>query len=233
MSSRKPPFSGDALLQHILEDPRSFVDAGRACDLLHQFLEGYPLDKLKSLLHQDNPLVLEAATWIASELGHGSSDLLWDVIPLLSHHLAAIRISALEVVAINSVGSTRGEYAKVPPAMQDPDPFVAQQALFLMANAEAEQLRAAQEHFETVPNARTHQLGLRRLIGGSKCAMADVDWWLHNEDTLIRRYFAVWAARNSQVCAQFLPTLAKSDDQAVRMFAERRLLNTADVEDME
>lgn len=122
---------------------RGVADGREVNELLSQFFSGYPLDKLRPLLHSQSKRTAEDATWLASELGSLGASLLDEVPRLLGHPLRGVRFDALDVVLVNATADHGALLADAVLLISDPDRAVRWQALQFLARATDEQLAAS------------------------------------------------------------------------------------------
>ena len=60
---------GSKLIHELLTDSAKFNEEGRSYQLLKEYFDEFPLETLRPLLSNNDPLVRRAAVWIVSELG--------------------------------------------------------------------------------------------------------------------------------------------------------------------
>ena len=213
-----PTDRGDELFNHIVAGGNGEA----ANDLLGEFYQGYPLERLRALLHAQNDEAVRTGAFIASELGRRFAPLLDETPRLLEHPIDYVRSDALDVVLMNATASSHGDLlAQAVLLVQDPHSGVRFKALRFLAGADIEQLRAARDHSEhpvIVPllawliNAATQPVDTEEILAR-----------LGDDDALIRRFAAVLAARTSNLDVNPLEQAVTSADSEVASFAKAEL----------
>jgi len=213
---------GDELIQ-LLSRSRQTVDdesIGEAAnDLLAEFLTGYPLQRLRVLLHSADPDAVKSGVFILSELGAGAAPLVDEVPRLLHHQVRWVRGFALDP-ALVATGPDDGEViAQAVALVRDPDAGVRWKAMRTLARLSEDQRAAADQHL------RDDELQpLLAWLGSADAAAITVR--LVDDDELTRRFAGIAAARVNLTNGgdrALLELAATSPDEELASFAESEL----------
>jgi hypothetical protein len=173
------------------------------------------------LLLNDDPEIVKAGAWIASELGGKGKSLLDAVFPLLEHPDSRVRFSVIDCILLWADSSHGLQLASVLRLLSDSESRVRWKALEFLSRASKEQLSAALLYLEIFEPQSKNIQGLRALLRAEKPldAMAS----LQDSDELIRKYGAVLARRLAHVSKEPLLFAASLDDVDVKDFAKTSL----------
>jgi hypothetical protein len=131
---------GDELLARVLSGDE--WSSGISNDLLNEFFRGYPIEKLVTLLRNDNEKVVQSGAWIASELARDARPILRDLIPLFDYPNAKVRYSCVET-ALTAATDEDGEVmGNAVSRIIDDERAVRRMAFELMARADHSPLAA-------------------------------------------------------------------------------------------
>jgi hypothetical protein len=132
---------GDELLTRVLSGDEWGSGVGN--ELLQQFGDGYPVEKLSTLLQSDNEKAIEDGVWIASELGAGAKPILGDLLPLYDYPNRRIKYYAVEL-ALTAATEQEGEViAHAVMLIRDPERPVRRASFELLTRAESARLAAS------------------------------------------------------------------------------------------
>ncbi len=204
---------GDQLLNQVL----TASDDAAVQQLLTAFWHGYPVEKLRVLLHSPDEHAVKAGSWIASELATASAPLLADIAPLLNHPLRYVRYFALDTVLLNATPGHGAILARAIALIEDPDDAVRSKALALLARATDEQLRAS------VPYLAPPLLTLVRWLTHKPVTATEtqeVQTRLNDRNPLIQLFAVAKAARCGQEHPHLLEQAAQHSDAEMRAFAQ-------------
>ena len=104
-------------------------------ELLKEFQQGYPISKLRLLLRAHDEGVVEAAVWIASELGSDAMPLFSDIADLLRHASLKVRFFALDCLTVNAQPKDVRAVNVGLDLIEDPEPSVKWKALMFLSSA--------------------------------------------------------------------------------------------------
>jgi hypothetical protein len=96
------------LLHELSVNPRKFDEQGRGYQLLQVFFRGLPVETLRPLLQDPDPLVQRTGGFVASELGRNAAAVVCDVVALLTSSDIHAQNSAMEVLTVCGVGERLG-----------------------------------------------------------------------------------------------------------------------------
>ena len=214
--------SGQRMIRELLDDPIEFNKRGRAYQLLQQYFDGFPSETLRPLLRSHDAMVQRAAVFVVSELGADACHLANDVVPLTASTDRYLKYLALEVVAVCSQGEATNTFAHVVQSLRSDDDVVRGLAMRLVANANAQQLRAALGFFQTPASSdRLDEHGLSVLLEGESVQPGEIRRMLDHSEPLLRKYGAMAAKRLMKAFPELLVTATSIEDQDVRQFCER------------
>ena len=187
-----------------------------AGDLFDEFSTGFPLERLRELIHSDSEPAVRAAAWIASELGDRVAPVLEDVSTLLDSPIRYARFFAIDAVLAASTSAHGRLIAKAIDRLADGDDAVRWKAVQFLARASGAQLTAG------VPYLQDEQL---RVLTAwlSDPEPADIIARLAAEDRLSRVFAAAAAARLANEDRGPLDAAATMADTEVNSFAKEQL----------
>jgi len=142
--------SADELLER-LQSGDDDDDGEIANALLKAFYGGYPVERLRTLLYSDNPLVAARGAWLASELTRGGRRLLADYHQLLRHPVAEVRYEIVNAILYSASADDGELVAAALRTAGDPDPLVRSRVPWLLAHARLEMLAAAVPYCQGEP----------------------------------------------------------------------------------
>lgn len=211
-----------SLLERISTDPDS--NSQRIGDLTNQLLRefhrGYPLERLRTLLHSEDERLVNTGIWIASELGEKGKPLLSDVLVLIKHPLKRVRFFTIDCILLWAGPSNKPELASAASMIDDPESAVRWKAMNFLWRASREQLLAALSHFEMTQPDSVHFRGLNWLLSRDAGNPEEVKDALRNQDSRMRKYEVVAAARMSPNNSEPLFYSASLEDPDVKDFAD-------------
>ncbi|HZR64395.1 MAG TPA: hypothetical protein VFA85_04555 [Terriglobales bacterium] len=208
----------EKLVQRLTEQPRSSKAGVMMNDLLAEFQLGYPLENLRSLLHNEDQDVANVGAWIASELGTWGEQLLPDVLPLLRHPSKNVRFSVIDCILLWATDGV--ELSAAIKLTEDSESSVRWKAMDFLSLATKDQLQLALSYLEEVEPNSTHVRGLRWLLSPDASDAIKVKAALQDENSLIRKYAVVAATRISKTNREPLSYAASLTDPDVKNFAE-------------
>lgn len=208
---------GDRLLAHVA----SGGNRRAANELLGEFFNGYPVEKLLSLLYSQNEEAVKAGAFIAAELGDRFAPLVNELPRLLDHHLRAVRFDALDAVLENATADHGDITARAVLLVEDADEAVRWKALRFLARATYEQLASSVPRIDdsSIAELTAWLLKSERADADRRQVLAR----LKHEDNLTRMFAAVSAARLSEIDVIPLQHAAASSDPQISSFARDEL----------
>jgi hypothetical protein len=207
------------LIADLLSDPEKFTRNGSGNSLLKQFLRGYPIDRLGSLLRNENTAIIKPAIWIASELAAAATPFLPEAIALADHPDPYIRHYALEVIMQSTVNTQQGDFARVVEKLNDPEAPVAGKAVSLVAHATDDQLAGSKQKFEKDQPSSSHIAGLSALLKVRSLKPEDIEAMIKGPDLLGRKYGLAAAERLYKKFPHLLEVASMSQDSFIRQRA--------------
>jgi hypothetical protein len=210
----------DRLVAELLFTPEEFEQRGLANELLKQFLRGYPIIELQTLLRHPDGGVKRAAIWIASELPSYAPALLGDAVRAISSPDRYVRYYALDVVVLGAVGEFEEEYAQVVLAL---DPAVKDHALFLVSSATNDRLLAAMRGIEKLNPSSYHLAGLRALMEAPSVSPKKIEDMIEADSEVDRLYGLAIAERSYGAYPDLLQIAARSNDTLIASLANHML----------
>lgn len=213
----------DQLVNDLFSDPHGFREKGDGNELLNQFLRGYPLDKLRLLLHHQHEEVVATGIWIASELGHEAAAFVNDAVAALQHPNNRIRYFALDVIALGTRGQKDAEFFQIVKRLEDSDVAVRQRALELLSSATDQQLISATSRFALEEHYSPHATLLRLLLRKQSSDVAEVEEMIRSGDGLRIKYGIAIAERLYRSYPQLLELAASLEEEEYRSVAEHML----------
>jgi len=208
---------GDKLLARLMHGDAGGGDLEN--ELLKEFQHGYPINKLRLLLRAQDEEVVEAAVWIASELGADATPIFADIADLLRHPSLKVRFFALDCLTANAQPEDVRAVNLGLDLIDDPEPSVRWKALMFLSRAPEMVLRAA-FNVLVVEAAGVKQRGLDLLLHASaSCDSAAIIAGLSDSNAVMRRYAAATAARVAHSDRGPLLQAMESPDPTVKQFA--------------
>lgn len=192
---------------------------GDANGLLSEFARGYPLDRLRELLRSEDPAVVSAGAFIASELGSRAGQLIDEFGTLLGHPERRVRFDILDSVLVCAGESQGPLIARAASLVTDPDSAVRWKAYGFLARAAESQLAAALP-YAADRDLRTH---LAWLAGPSSESHEEVVARLGSVHEFTRRFAVAAAARPGRSDETALEIAASSQDELAAKLARQAL----------
>jgi HEAT repeat protein len=212
------------LMDTLLSDPEGFYARGDGNELLKQFLRGYSLDKLRSLLHHPNERVVATGIWISSELGQDAAAFVNEAVGALQHPNKRIRYFALDVIMLGTTtGEYKSEFFQIVKRLEDADVAVRQKALELLSRAIDKQLISAIDHFETEEHGSLHPDLLHRLLRSRSSDPAEIEEMIRSGDRLRSQYGIAIAERVYDIYPHLLNIAANLEDEEYGSIAKNML----------
>jgi hypothetical protein len=186
-----------------------------ATELLNEIFDGFPVERLRPLLHSNDEGAVRAGAWIASELGEEFEPLMTEVGRLLDHPVRDARFFALDIVLNRATGELGSEIAQAVALSGDADDAVRWKALRFLSAATEEQLTAS------LPNLEDEHVAAQTawLVSSDALDSRQVTARLTAVDGLVRKFAAAAAARIFDRDPVPLQRAASSPDAEVRSFA--------------
>ena len=187
--------------------------------LLEEFFDGYPVERLRSLLGSQHESAIRVGAWIASELGAQSRPLLEDMAELLGHGSRYVRFFLLDAVLAASTEHDGRVIASAVELIGDGDEAIRWKAMNFLARATPGQLAAAEPYL-----AENHARLTAWLVDAGQGSLAEtIVSRLASRDSLSRLFAAAAAARMRSRDVTALESATRSDDPEVRSFALEQL----------
>lgn len=207
---------GDQLMARVLNGENHSA----ANQLLTEFLRGYPVEKLRLLLHAEDESACRAGAWIASELGNKIKPLLGELSTYLDHPSKYVRFFVLDAI-LNGAGGDDGEsVARAVLSIRDPEEAVRWKCLRFLSRASHGQLTSALPYIQGTPEADLSVWLLRCSSSQDTDAIID---GLNDADRMKLMFAAAASARLSAHDRAALERAATSSDAEVRSFAQEEL----------
>ena len=212
-----PRTPGNPLIRELLDQPATFVEEGKAYQLLQEYIHGLQIETLRPLLKDSDIDVRRQAIWILSELGDKGCSLLDDVVPLARSDDRRSKYFALDVIATCAVGHKAGRYSSVVESLESEDDVIRARATQLIARASTHQIESVVRS-GTIEDA-LHLHHLQSLVDNESIAFMDAERMLSASQPVVRLYGAIVAWRLRHRYPGLIATAIKSDDADVRQFA--------------
>jgi hypothetical protein len=205
---------GDELITRLLDGENDAT----ANELLKEVFAGYPVAALRPLIYSDKQAAVAASAWLLSELGPSAAPLLADVPHLLNHRMRNARFFAIEAVLRVATIDQAPLVAQAVALILDPDEAVRRKVVQLLSRLEHDCLAAT---LSFLPTERLAAL-MRWLVElREESAGEAIVARLGDPDRATRLFAAAGAARMRDRRPAMLDVAAHSDDEEIRVFAER------------
>jgi hypothetical protein len=190
-------------------------------ELLTELFRGYPVERLRVLLVNENDQVAKAGAWLASELGGRVAPLAQDLEQLLEHPAAYVRFFALDSVLVGTTEEHGEVVSKAITRIVDPHQGVRLKVLTLLSRATEGQLRGGLPYLSTGSLTRP----VAWVIGLSSAgdAAQEISSLLEDDDPTTQRFAVAGAARISVHDSMALERAVSSSNPDVSRFATREL----------
>jgi hypothetical protein len=204
-------------MEHILKGG----DDSAPDELLDEFFDGYPIDKLRLLLQSNVEQAVVSGAWIASELGRMAAPLIDELSQMLDHPSREVRFYLLDPLLCATAQEHGEAIARAVLLVRDADEAVRWKVVRFLARATREQLTAAVPHLDSdrVATLLTWLLSSGNTIENKR----DIVTRLNDADPLVRLFAAAAAARLEPDDLGALERAAASTDPEIRSFAESEL----------
>lgn len=210
---------GDRLMARILDGGNDKA----ANKLLTEFLRGYPIEKLRLLIHADKESACRTGAWLASELGTMIKPLISELSVCLDHPSRYVRFFVIDAI-LNGANKEDGEaLAKAVLSILDSDKGVRWKSLKFLSKASYEQLVSALPHLQRSDVA---DLLAWLLNCESKQDTQSVINRLSDTDNVSRMFAAAASVRIYPHNPVALERAAASSDLEVRAFAQEELASS-------
>jgi len=206
-----------ALIEALLADPRAFNNQGRANALLRTFYGGVAVESLRPLLRHADAGVVEAASFVASELGTAAIPLLDDLVHVMASGDRKSRFQALEAIALCAPVGRPSAYGIVVECLEDSDEVIRGLAMFLVARAKPTTVEAVSR----VLLSSGKKSPWFALLTDERTAESDVLSALRSDNSLGRRYGTIAAARLHKRFPHLLERAEALEDEDVRRFLRK------------
>jgi hypothetical protein len=210
---------GDELLARVLSDDDWGSGVGN--ELLQELGQGYPVEKLRTLLQSENEEVVEHGVWIASELGAGARPLVGDLLPLYDYPNRRIKYYAVELALTASTAENDEVIARAVKLIRDTDQPIRRISFELLARVESARLAVALPHVDDQEIAK-----LLRWVLEVESESRDNDQItlrLQETDELPRLFATVAAARIHGRNPHYLQLAASSEESDAQALAASEL----------
>jgi hypothetical protein len=175
------------------------------------------------LLLHPNEKIVKAAVFIASELGRKASPLVEEIVSLLRHSAMVVRYNAIDSLLTCTKDTDVEAIGAVVSLLCDTEGPVRRKAMDFLARASEAQIRAALQFVEKKKRSSVHSVGLRGLIGDAKWDANQAVSYMTGEDSVLKKYAAVAAARMDSQNPDPLVFGSTNHDEDVRCFAHNVL----------
>ncbi len=206
------------LIERLLSDSEKFESDGAAYELLQCYFDGAPIKSLVPLLRRNEPEIVQAAVWIASELGGQASSLVPDVVPLTNSPNRYVRYHALEILAAAARDNNSRHLARLVEELKGGDSVTRILSMKLLARLESQRLRQAAEL--AAPHSEAAR-GLSYLAEADALSEEDISMALKNEDSLWRKFAGIASYRVDTQSCTVLDQALQNKDPDVQRFAEQ------------
>jgi hypothetical protein len=207
---------GNQLIDRIVSGENDSI----VSELLTEFFNGYPIEKLLILLHSDVESAFKAGAWIASELGNLITPLVSEIAQLLNHPSRNVRFFLLDAILAGATKDHGKEISRAVMLLQDNDEAVRWKALRFLSNAKPTQLASCIPYLD---NSFGIQVAWLLDIDNNRLRKDDIILKLEDKDKLTRMFGAIAATRISKSDSDPLRQAAVSADQEVSSFANFEL----------
>jgi HEAT repeat protein len=212
---------GQELIEELLSNPKKFAKEGQAFQLLDEYFKGFDLQTLRPLLKSSDIYVISAALFVVSELGNKAWSLVDDIVPLLNIDNPYVQADALESVMTCSSGEKASLFGYVVRALENNNEGIRNLAMFLLSNANAEQLRVGSQIFKASdPNKSVHEEGLSVLLEGELATSEKILKMINDNDALVRKYGVIASKRLLKKFPTLIEDASSSSDSDVAKFAQ-------------
>jgi hypothetical protein len=165
-------------------------------ELLGELFQGYPVQKLRLLLHTDRESAVVVGMWLASELGANARPLFADVISLIRYPNKKVRFWALDVCMTCSRPEDAASIRAVLGLVDDPESAVRWNAMIFLSNGPETVFRSLRDKYAGEAVSDAQKEGLSILVDAVTARnSAAISAALTHSDAIVRRYAAAAAAR--------------------------------------
>lgn len=208
----------ERILTHTADDE---ILGEAANDLLNELFDGYPVERLGTLLHSGDDTAVQTGAWLLSELGEQATPMMGEVPALLAHPRRQVRFFAIEFVLLAAEEQHADVIAQVLSLSRDADPSIRWKVLHFLAMASTEQLMAG---LSRLPDPEVGQLTAVLVAADIEDFDAgEIVAWLDGDDPLSRLFAAAIATRLAEDDPALLRHAAQVRDEEVRSFAQWQL----------
>ncbi|WP_043636026.1 hypothetical protein [Nonomuraea candida] len=208
----------ERILTHTADDE---ILGEAANDLLNELFDGYPVERLGTLLHSGDDTALQTGAWLLSELGERAAPMLGEAPALLAHPRRQVRFFAIEFVLLAAEEQHADVIAQVLSLSRDTDPSIRWKVLHFLAMASTEQLMAG---LSRLADPEVGQLTAALVAADTEDFDAgEIVAWLEGDDPLSRLFAAAIATRMAEDDPALLRHAARVRDEEVRSFAQWQL----------
>jgi hypothetical protein len=206
---------GDELFRRLTDAVRDSEEVGSLTyALLQELFNGYPVSRLRALLHSDEPALVRAGAWLLSELGSQATPLCDEVSTLLRCDVREARYWAIDILQSAPECRDPAVVAQAIECVEDRDPAVRYKAVRLLVAMTDDELRSV------VPLLAQGTADLVSWLGESATGSVDeIVGYLDSKDPTTRLFAAAAAARIAPQTPAAIETASKSHDPEVRSFA--------------
>jgi hypothetical protein len=205
--------NGDRILGELLsgQDP----DGTSAYKLLQEVFNGYPATRLRGLIHSNEPVAVEAGSWVLGEISDATSYV--DEIPfLLSHSIPGARMAGIGLALDAPADDTGQIVASVAQLLADSEAAVRRKAMRFLSVMSPEQLVLAGPYLDR--EASQLIAWLAGCVDATDCS-SEIALMLEDPRDMVRRVAAVAASRLAARDATALREAAASVDPDLNSFA--------------
>jgi len=207
--------------EHLLNHLLNGGNDSTANELLAEFFDGYPIEKLRLLLESKQETAFKAGAWIASELGERVGPLVDELSRSLEHSSRYVRFFILDAILSGATNEHGEAISRAVLRIQDPDEAIRWKALRFLAKATQDQLAAAMPHLGDDSIGKMLVWLIDSL--GTEIRKQDVIGKLSDTDRLVRMFAAAVSARLAPFDITLLEHAAVSTDTEVSSFAKEEL----------
>jgi len=208
------------LISDLLAEPDKFESEGKGNYLLEEHFNGAPVKLLRPILVHRNTAVRRTAMFVANELGHGASELIDDIVPLITDADIRIQWDALESVMICSTDNQSDRFIHIVREIDNQNSPICRLAMRLVSRSKIGQLQEAKRLVGLLkPNHDAHQKGLQALIDESNASDQSISIMLDSDIDVVQKYGAIIASRMIKMLPDSIRRASNCSNKVVAQFA--------------
>lgn len=175
---------GYQLINDLQSDPERFYKNKQSLGLLEELFHGFPVIKLKPLLHSDNQIIKRESIWVASELVN-AEDLIDDALFLLNDDDGYVVFYAAEIVA--RFYRNIDEFSQIFKLLEHNNENVVYSAMNLISNSSKAELQWAYDYFRKIKD-HNHEQGLWVLLHCDEMENDEILRLINGSNVIVSKY---------------------------------------------